>query len=81
MSIATFEGTVESGRIQLRDQVVLPEHTRVIVLVPELPSDAPPRLRSPRLVHPEQIADFTKTIVEPSSEATVSLATILIPKA
>ncbi len=29
MAISTFEGIVENGQIRLRDDVTLPEHTKV----------------------------------------------------
>lgn len=69
-AVAAYEGTVECGQIQLRDQVILPEHARVFVLVPDVPGRRPPRLRSPRLVNPQQITEFTKTIVD-DADATV----------
>jgi hypothetical protein len=58
MSLITFEATVEDGHIRLPSDVRLPNHTRVYVLVPD-PQAAPvARVISPRLVHPEQAADF-----------------------
>ena len=64
MAILTFEGRVEYGRIRLIDEARLPEQTRVYVIVPDLEAGRAPRIRSPHLVHPEQAADFSKTIVE-----------------
>jgi hypothetical protein len=63
MNVATYTGTVENGQIRLPADVRLPEKTTVYVVVPGV--SAPPNLyvRSPRLVHPEQAADFVKTVL------------------
>ena len=65
MKVATFEGFVENGQIRLPISIRLPEKAKVYVVVPDLevPS-VPPYIGSPRLVHPEQAADFEKEIVE-----------------
>jgi hypothetical protein len=67
MSVASFEGIVENGRIRLDPAVRLPENTKVYVLVPNLPPIPTARVSSPRLAHPEQAADFTMEIVEPDA--------------
>jgi hypothetical protein len=67
MSVTSFEGIVENGRIRLEPTVRLPENTKVYVLVPNLPAMPTARVRSPRLAHPEQAADFTMEIVEPDA--------------
>lgn len=41
------------------------------VTVEEPPSGTIPRIRSPRLVHPEQAADFVKEVIEVTSDARV----------
>jgi hypothetical protein len=64
MAILSFEGRVENGRIKLPDDVTLPEHTKVYVVIPDSESAPQPRLYSPRLGHPEQAADFAKQIIE-----------------
>ena len=70
MPISTFEGIVENGQIRLRDSVTLPERARVYVVIPDLdPAPSKARLRSPRLVHPEQAADFAKQVIEVSVDA------------
>jgi hypothetical protein len=69
MSVATFEGVVEDGRILLKSSVVLPNKTRVYVLVPDLQVEQVVRIHSPRLAHPEQAADFVMEVVEGSSNA------------
>lgn len=70
MAISTFEGIVENGQIRLRDNVALPEKTKVYVVIPDIEA-APPKARvySPRLVHPEQAADFAKQVIEVSPDA------------
>lgn len=70
-SVKTFEGSVENGLIRLRGNVALPDKTRVYVVVPEIADDQPARIRSPRLVHPEQAADFAKEVLEVQSDAGV----------
>lgn len=62
--IQTYEAVYEDGVIRLTDDVHLPEHTRVFVIVPEATVVPANRIGSPRLVHPEQAADFVKEVVE-----------------
>jgi hypothetical protein len=62
--VASFEGTVENGRIRLEPGVRLPENTKVYVLVPNLPVTPTAHIRSPRLAHPEQAADFAMEVIE-----------------
>ncbi|MEW6358367.1 MAG: hypothetical protein AB1696_18685 [Planctomycetota bacterium] len=64
MAILTVEGIVEKGQIRLRDNVVLPEHTKVYVIIPDVASAPQARIYSPRLARPEQAADFAKQIIE-----------------
>jgi hypothetical protein len=69
MSISTVEGIVQNGQIRLLGDVVLPENTKVYVVVPF--ADAVPiaHVYSPRLAHPEQTSDFVKQVVEVTSDA------------
>lgn len=71
MSLSAFEGIVENGRIRLRDDVQLPEQTKVYVIVPGSAHAPEPHLYSPRLAHPEQAADFTKQVIEGVTDAGV----------
>jgi hypothetical protein len=71
MAISTFEGTVENGQIRLLDDVELPEHAKVYVILPDLRTQRPARIYSPRLAHPEQAADFTMKVVEEQTDAEV----------
>ena len=62
MSILTLEGIVDHGQIRLPANVRLPEKAKVYVLIPDVQIEATARIESPRLVHPEQAADFTMEI-------------------
>ncbi len=53
MAILTVEGIVENGQIRPRDQVVLPEHTKVYVVIPDVEAVPTAHAYGPRLVHPE----------------------------
>ena len=69
MAILTVEGVVENGQIRLRDNVTLPDHTKVYVVIPEVETAQQARVYSPRLAHPEQAADFAKQVTEVSADA------------
>lgn len=69
MAILTVEGIVENGQIRLRDPVALPEHAKVYVVIPDTETAPLARAYSPRLVHPEQAADFTKQVIEVEADA------------
>jgi hypothetical protein len=69
MAISTFEGTVENGQIRLRDEVKLPEHAKVYVVIPDLELQHPRHIHSPRLVHREQAEDFTMQVTKAPTDA------------
>jgi hypothetical protein len=69
VTIATLEGIVENGRIRLRDNVTLPENTKVYIVIPDLEPAPIVRVHSPRLAHPEQAGDFAKQVIEVSPDA------------
>ncbi len=69
MPISAFEGIVENGQIRLRDNVTLPENTRVYIVIPDFEVAPQAHVYSPRLAHPEQAADFAKQIIEVSADA------------
>jgi hypothetical protein len=71
VAISTFEGVVKDGQIRLRDNVQLPEDTEVYVVIPDFASLPQARVPSPRLVRPEQAADFIKQVVEATDDAGV----------
>ena len=58
MSNKTYEATVINGQIQLPADVKLPENARVLVTVPDEAGPSNARVRTPRLVNPEQVKDF-----------------------
>jgi len=60
-----LEGVVEQGQIKLNSDVRLPDGTKVYLVIPDLELEIKGvQLRSPRLAHPEQIADFEMDVVE-----------------
>jgi hypothetical protein len=69
MAILTFEGVVENGQIRLRDNVTLPERSKVYVVIPDEGTAPQAHVYSPRLAHPEQVADFAKQIIEVAPDA------------
>ncbi len=60
MSITTYEGVVEKGKIRLKSGVKLPENVKVYVVVPDLQiqEKKTARVLSPRLTHRKQASDF-----------------------
>jgi len=74
MPMTAVEGIVENGRIRLREDVSLPENTRVFVIIDGFAGPAgvaSASVRSPRLAHPEQAKDFHKQVVEAPNDAGV----------
>jgi hypothetical protein len=69
MPILTVEGKVGHRQIRLPAGVLLPEHARVFVVVPEVEATLEARLYSPRLKNPQQLVDFTKEVVEAPANA------------
>jgi predicted DNA-binding antitoxin AbrB/MazE fold protein len=63
MSNVALEGVVEKGVIRPVRPLGLAEGTKVYIVVPEIES-RPPTIESPRLVHPEQVADFRMEVSE-----------------
>jgi hypothetical protein len=60
MSITTYEGVVEKGKIRLKSDVKLPENARVYVIVPEVQTQEKKTasVHTPRLTHRKQAGDF-----------------------
>jgi len=71
MGVRTFEGIVEQGQIRLPATVRLPEKAKVYVVVPDVEVRTVAYIGSPRLVHPEQAADFKKEVIEELPDAGV----------
>ena len=69
MSVTTFEGVVENGLIRLKSDISLPEKTKVYVVVPDVQIEQVAHIFSPRLSHPEQVADFKLEVIEESFDA------------
>ncbi|MDO9129922.1 MAG: hypothetical protein Q7U34_08650 [Anaerolineales bacterium] len=68
MTITTYEGVVEKGKIRLKIGVRLPDNTNVYVVVPEMQTKKTARVMSPRLVHRKQVADFKMEISEEKAD-------------
>jgi hypothetical protein len=71
MKVATFQGIVENGQIRLSEDVHLPEKAKVYVVIPDVQVPSAINIRSPRLVHPEQEADFKMEVIEEANDAAV----------
>ena len=72
MTVITYEGVVEKGKIRLQAGVKLPENARVYVVVADLQLDDKKAIRmlTPRLANRKQAADFkmTMTKVKPNAK-------------
>jgi hypothetical protein len=71
MQVTAFEGVIENGQIQLKTDVRLPVKTKVYVIIPGFETKKVIHVYSPRLVHPEQAADFKKEVIEELPDASV----------
>ena len=69
MKVVTYEAIVENGQVKLPDDVHLPEHARVYVVVPGAEEVAAYHIASPRLARPEQARDFAKEVIEEGRDA------------
>jgi molybdopterin biosynthesis enzyme len=60
MTLTTYEGIVEKGKIRLKTGVRLPENAKVYVIVPNLQVEKKKtvRVRTPRLANRKQAGDF-----------------------
>ncbi len=71
MKVITYEGVVENGCVRVPAGVLLPEKTKVYVVVPGISESGIQRVArfaSPRLAHPEQANDFIKEVVDMKEE-------------
>ena len=71
MTVTTLPGTVVNGQIRLADNVRLPENATVYVVIPGVEISRVAYIGSPRLLHPEQAADFEKEVVEETQDADI----------
>ncbi len=69
MRVTTFEGIIENGQIRLPATVRLPERAKVYVVIPDVEVQTVAYIGSPRLVHPDQAADFKKEVIEEPDDA------------
>jgi hypothetical protein len=69
MKVATYEGVVENGCVQLPPDANVPEKSVVYVIVPGAELQRVVHIRSPRLVNPEQAKDFVKEVLPEDSDA------------
>lgn len=66
--IATLEGIIENGQIRLKDNVSLPNKTKVYVIIPDIETTPIAQIKSPRLANPQDYGDFTKQVFETTKE-------------
>ncbi len=71
MTVTTYEGVVEKGRIRLKTGIHLPDNTKVYVIVPEATAKGTARVLSPRLVNRKQVTDFEMEVSEDKPNAKV----------
>jgi len=71
MTITTYEGVVEKGKIRLKVGIRLPEKAKVYVVVPDLQIEKTARVLTPRLANPAQARDFKMEISEDDSNASL----------
>jgi hypothetical protein len=62
MSVTTFEGVIENGRVRLPEGVVLPEQQTVFVVVPDPVQPTTRQLPGVRLADPEDAAKFAMNV-------------------
>ncbi len=69
MGVVTLEGVVEQGQIRLKSELRLPDNTKVYVVIPGIQVQQMAYIFTPRLAHPEQVADFKLEIIEEPQHA------------
>ncbi|HNE04382.1 MAG TPA: hypothetical protein PKJ84_06325 [Anaerolineales bacterium] len=58
MTLTTYEGIVEKGKVRLKKGIRLPENAIVYVIVPEQAEKKIARVRTPKLVNRKQAGQF-----------------------
>lgn len=71
MKVTTYEGTVRQGCVVLPDDAMIPDNSRVYVIVPASSDEARVRILSPRLVHRDEVVDFTMQVEREGDDARV----------
>ncbi len=71
MSITTYEGFVEKGKIRLKSGVKLPENARVYVVVTDAPvkNKKVVRVPTPRLARKGQVSGFKMKVSQEKPDA------------
>lgn len=64
MNGIAYEATVINGQLMLPGDIHLPDNSKVFVVVPNGAERRTARISSPRLLHPEQAADFVMDVQE-----------------
>jgi hypothetical protein len=67
MASLTFGGTRGNGQSRVTDNVTLSEQSKDYAVIANLDQAPQARVRSPRLTHHQQAADFAKQIIEVSA--------------
>ena len=70
MTIVTYEGVVEKGKIRLKAGVKLPENAKVYIIVPDLKTDKKKviQMLTPRLANRKQAGDFKMQVTLTNGE-------------
>jgi len=73
MTVATYEGVVEKGKIRLKPGVKLPENAKVFVIVPDVTMEKKKlvQILTPRLAHREDAARFKMTVTKEKPNARI----------
>ncbi len=73
MTITTYEGVVENGKIRLKAGIKLPENAKVYIIIPDLKTEKKKAVQilTPRLAHREQAARFKMQVTEEKPNARV----------
>ena len=71
MTVTTYEGVVEKGKIRLKPGAKLPENAKVYVIVTDLKIEKKKvvQMLTPQLVHREQAARFKMQVTEEKPDA------------
>ena len=69
MKGTTYEATVQDGRIVLPEHAHIPDNTRIYVVVPTSNDAKRVRMMSPRLVHRDEVGDFTMQVEREGDDA------------
>ena len=69
MKGTTYEATVQDGRIVLLKHAHIPDNTRVYVVVPASNDAKRVRMMPPRLLHRDEVGDFTMQVERQGDDA------------